>query len=181
MTSFNLHYLLRALSSDTVMLGLWASPKEFEGHTVHPNGQHWAWLSWACDTIYAVKIWKYWSMEDSIFLVLSKHFPPPRKGWIGDLLGNRAVSAFERKGQLSCCLSNSGKNSVSFFLSFFFFFFNLWPCLGHVEVPGPGIESEPQLGPMPHSLGNTEPLTHCSGQGIKPTPPWQPELLELDS
>ena len=29
------------------------------------------------------------------------------------------------------------------FLFFFFFFFLFWPCLKHVEVPGPGVEPVP--------------------------------------
>ena len=39
----------------------------------------------------------------------------------------------------------------------------------HMEIPGPGIESKPQLRPMPQlQLGS---LTHCAGLAIEPTPP----------
>ena len=42
-------------------------------------------------------------------------------------------------------------SSIDFFLNFLcFFVFFLWlHCGRHMEVPGPGLESELQLGPMP--------------------------------
>ena len=51
----------------------------------------------------------------------------------------------------------------------------LWPHPWHMEVAGPGIESELQLPAMP------DPLTHCTGPGSKPVPLQQPELLQSDS
>ena len=47
-----------------------------------------------------------------------------------------------------------------------------------MEVPEPGIESEPQLY---RTCGKAGPLIHCAKSGIEPTPPRQPELLQLDS
>lgn len=44
--------------------------------------------------------------------------------------------------------------------------FVFWGCPPrHKEVPGPGMESRPQLPPK------SDPLTHCPGLGIEPTPP----------
>ena len=40
-------------------------------------------------------------------------------------------------------------------LSFFFF----WPCLWHVDVPGPGIKPVPQQWPKPTASNNTRSLT----------------------
>ena len=37
----------------------------------------------------------------------------------------------------------------------------------HMEVPGPGIKSEP----LCHSCGNARSLTHCARMGIKPATP----------
>ena len=40
-------------------------------------------------------------------------------------------------------------SDFSFFFSFFVVVFFLWPHLQHMEVPGPGFESELQLRPKP--------------------------------
>ena len=45
-----------------------------------------------------------------------------------------------------------------------------------MEVPGPWIESELQLQPMlPLWQSMLDPLTHCNGLGIEPTPLQQPK------
>ena len=54
-------------------------------------------------------------------------------------------------------------------------YFSLWPHLWHMEVPGPGIESGPQLQPM------LDPLTYCARPGIEPAPPQGPEPMQSDS
>ena len=49
-----------------------------------------------------------------------------------------------------------------------------------MEVPGSGIESEPQLLPLPQHgipIPMPDPLTHCTGPGIEPMTPQRPELL----
>ena len=58
---------------------------------------------------------------------------------------------------------------------FYLLLFFLWPHPWHMEVPGPGIEPEPQLSLTPDTL------THCTGLGIEPVPPQQPQLLKSDS
>ena len=59
------------------------------------------------------------------------------------------------------------------------FFFKKWLYPFHtVEVPGPGIESEPQLSPAA-AAATPDPLTHCARPGPEPVPPQQPELLQL--
>ena len=58
------------------------------------------------------------------------------------------------------------------FLQFFFF---KWLHPRHMEVPGPGTESEPQVQPTP------DPLTICTRLGIKPSALQQLELLQLDA
>ena len=50
-----------------------------------------------------------------------------------------------------------------------------------MEVPWPGIESEPQLQPVLHALATLDPLTRCAVLGIEPVPPQQYEPLQLDS
>ena len=56
------------------------------------------------------------------------------------------------------------------------FFFFLWPLPWHIEVSGPGIESEQQLQPGTAAVAMTAlcPLTHCVRPGIK-----SPSLLLL--
>ena len=63
------------------------------------------------------------------------------------------------------------ENNFEIFIEYFYFFFFhvlsfsfFGPHPGHTEVPRPGIESEPQLQPMPH-LGNTRSLTCCAIAG----------------
>ena len=59
----------------------------------------------------------------------------------------------------------------------FFSFFLFWLCPWHMEVPGPGIESEPQLWPTP-PVAMIDPLIHCPGMRIEPMPPQrQPWIL----
>ena len=50
-----------------------------------------------------------------------------------------------------------GSYVLNFF--FFFFFFFLGPQVWHMEVPGLGFESEPQLLTYPTAFGNTRSLT----------------------
>ena len=47
-----------------------------------------------------------------------------------------------------------------------------------MEVPGPGIESEPQLQPMLQLQQLSDPLTHCNGPGIQPIPLQRPKPLQ---
>ena len=49
---------------------------------------------------------------------------------------------------------------------YLFIFFFSWPHPWHVEVLGPGTESEQQLC-LCHSCNNAESLTHCTRLGIK--------------
>ena len=68
--------------------------------------------------------------------------------------------------------------------SFFFFFF-LWSHAWHMEIPGPGCQSEQQLRPMPQpwqhwiraasatyatAWSNARSLTHWGRQGLNPCP-----------
>ena len=57
---------------------------------------------------------------------------------------------------------------------FYFYFFLFWPHLWHMEVPEPGIKSEPEMGPKCYSSSHGRSLTHCAGLGIEPAPPQQP-------
>ena len=54
-------------------------------------------------------------------------------------------------------------------------FFFKWLHPRHMEVPGPGTESEPQVQPTP------DPLTICTRLGIKPSALQQLELLQWDA
>ena len=56
----------------------------------------------------------------------------------------------------------------------FFFLFRLH--LRHMEVPRPGIKSEPQLY-LCHSCHNARSLTHCARPGIEPMPPQRQQDL----
>ena len=47
----------------------------------------------------------------------------------------------------------------------------------HMEVPGSGIELEPQLQPKPRLWQCQILLTHCTGPGIEPTPLQRPKVL----
>ena len=40
----------------------------------------------------------------------------------------------------------------------------------HMEVPGPGIKSEPPLQPIPQMQQHWILLTHCAGPGLEPMP-----------
>ena len=51
-----------------------------------------------------------------------------------------------------------------------FLFLIFWLYLWHIDVPGPGIESETQLQPMPQLQQHQILLTHCAVPGIKPMP-----------
>ena len=51
--------------------------------------------------------------------------------------------------------------------------FFLWPHPWHMEVPGPGIGSVPQL----RAVATPDPLTHSAGLGIKPASLQQPKSL----
>ena len=57
----------------------------------------------------------------------------------------------------------------------FFLFFLIISTLRPMEVPGPGIESKPVT--YAAAVAVLDPLTHCPGLGIEPTP----LLLQLDS
>ena len=50
-----------------------------------------------------------------------------------------------------------------------------------MDVPRPGIESEPQLPTYAAAATTSHPLTHCAGPEIEPSPPQRPELLQSDS
>ena len=62
--------------------------------------------------------------------------------------GSKLHHRSDNEGSLTCCTTRELLESIFFFLSFFFFPF-FWPHLQHMEIPGPGIKSEPQLQPMP--------------------------------
>ena len=72
------------------------------------------------------------------------------------------------KDDLHLCSTYQWNQSNSFSFIYFFLF---WPHPQHIEVPGPGMESKPQLWPMPQ--GNARSLTHCT---IAETP--TPSLLK---
>ena len=63
-------------------------------------------------------------------------------------------------------------------LPFFIFF---WLRPRHMEVPTPGIESEPPQRPRLQLQQHQILSPHCSRPGIQPVPPQQPEPLHLDS
>ena len=54
----------------------------------------------------------------------------------------RTLRLMEVRGQGTSTYPHCSLLLVHLFLSFFFFFF--WPCLQHVECPGPGIKNVPQ-------------------------------------
>ena len=51
------------------------------------------------------------------------------------------------------------------------FYFFLWPRPWHLEVAGPGIEFEPEVVTSATLAATPDPLTHCTGLGIRPAPP----------
>ena len=53
---------------------------------------------------------------------------------------------------------------------FLFYFIFLWPHLGHMQVPRPGIKSKPQLQALPQTAAMPDPLALGTGPGIKPMP-----------
>ena len=62
------------------------------------------------------------------------------------------------------CTSFPVNDLCPFFLWFFFFFFFHW------KFRGQGLNLS-QSCDLYHSCGNSGPLTHCAGPGIKPAPP----------
>ena len=56
----------------------------------------------------------------------------------------------------------------------------LWLRLQHMEIPGPGIESEPQRDLYAVAVMQDS-LTHCAGLGIELVPLQGPKPLQLDS
>ena len=72
------------------------------------------------------------------------------------------------------------KNILFLMLSDFFLF--PWPDPWHIEVLGPGIETQLQLWPTtPVASATPDPLTHCTRPGIEPAPPQRPKSLPSDS
>ena len=86
---------------------------------------------------------------------------------------------------LECCPENL-RISWQYFIHFFFFFFLPWPHLQHMEVLGPGVQSERQLRlpPQPHqhqiqatsstytiACSSAGSLTHWMRPGIRPASP----------
>ena len=62
----------------------------------------------------------------------------------------------------------------------FILFCFLWPHPQHIEVPRPGMESEPQLLPSPQ-LWKCCILIHCARPGIEPVSLQRPEPMQLHS
>ena len=71
----------------------------------------------------------------------------------------------------SCFILSFQLKIVPCLILFIFYFFIFWLYPRHMEVPRPGIESEPQLQPTPTGAATLDLLTHCTGLGIKPVPP----------